>query len=83
MLPECARSREKKNVVSTMGSATTESPTWLIRMRQIDRPHRAKPGKVRLSMQRMVGDVADQEQGREDKRYRSSTRDGQEYSAGE
>ena len=50
---------------------------------QIDRPDRAKSRKMRLSMQRMVGDVANQKEGRENKRYRSSTRDGQEYSAGE
>ena len=61
--------REKKKVVSTIGSATTESTTWLIRMRQINRPHRAKSRKVRLAMQRMIGDVADQKEGRENKRY--------------
>src|ERR1700755_2183615 len=36
---------------------------------QVNRPHCPEAGKMRLSMQRMIGDVADQEERRENKRY--------------
>ncbi len=35
---------------------------------QVYRPHRPESGKMRLSMQRMIGDVADQKERRENKR---------------
>jgi len=51
---------EKKNVVSTIGSATRERITWLAKMERYNVRNRAVAGENRVAVQRVVHDVADE-----------------------